>query len=48
MLIPILSDDAGISMRECPSEEIVALTLEHFSEETREVVVEDRLIAPHG
>jgi len=46
VLIPILSDDAGISMRECPSEEIVALTLEHFSEETRDVVVEDRLIAP--
>ena len=45
VLIPILSDDAGISMRECPSEEIVALILEHFSEETREVVVKDRLIA---
>ena len=27
-----LSDDAGISMRECQSEEIVALVLEHFSE----------------
>lgn len=34
VLIPILSDD------------VVALILEHFSEETREVVVEDRLIAP--
>jgi hypothetical protein len=33
-----LSDDAGISMRECQSEEIVALVLEHF--------VEDSLIAP--
>ena len=41
-----LSDDAGISMRECPSEEIVALVLEHFSEETREAIVEDSLIAP--
>jgi len=31
VMIPILSDDAGISMRECPLEEIVALILEHFS-----------------
>ena len=30
-MIPILSDDAGISMREFPLEEIVALILEHFS-----------------
>ena len=41
-----LSDDAGISMRECPSEAIVALVLEHLSEETREAIVEDSLIAP--
>ena len=41
-----LSVDAGISMRECPSEEIVALVLDHFSEETREAIVEDSLIAP--
>jgi hypothetical protein len=41
-----LSDDAGISMRECQSEEIVALVLEHFSEETREAIVEDSFIAP--
>ena len=37
-----LSDDAGIFMRECPSEEIMALVLEHFSE----AIVEDSLIAP--
>ena len=35
-------------MRECPPEEIVALVLEHFSEETREAIVEDSLIAPQG
>jgi len=34
LCIEHLSDDAGISMRE------------HFSEETREAVVEDSLIAP--
>jgi len=41
-----LSDDAGISMRECPSEEIVALVLEHFSEENCEAIVDDSIIAP--
>jgi hypothetical protein len=33
-------------MRECPSEVVVALVLEDFSEETREAIVEDILIAP--
>ena len=41
-----LSDDAWISMRECPSEEIVALVLEHFSEENCEAIVDDSIIAP--
>jgi hypothetical protein len=45
LFIEHLSDDAGIFMRECLSEEIVALVLEHFSEETREAVAEDSLIA---